>query len=116
MARRTRATGAGRDSGVADRRDDLTAGVHHVVSSLALGELATYGEVAARAGRPGAARAVGSVIARSDGLPWWRVVTSTGRLVPGHEAVQSARLADEGVATHGNRVVGFGRRPRSRRR
>ena len=37
----------------------------------------TYGEVALEAGYPGAARAVGHLLATSDGaLPWWRVVTA----------------------------------------
>ena len=30
-------------------------------------------------------------------LPWWRVVNSVGRLVPGHEREQSAQLRVEGV-------------------
>ncbi len=65
----------------------------------------TYGEIAEEVGHPGAARAVGNVVAGSDGLPWWRVVTSTGRLVPGHEEVQARRLRAEGVAIRGKRVV-----------
>ena len=36
-------------------------------------------EVAAQAGYPGAARAVGNVLARRDDVPWWRVVTADGR-------------------------------------
>ncbi len=67
--------------------------------------MATYAEVAEEAGHPGAARAVGNVLASSEGLPWWRVVTSTGRLVPGHEEVQARRLRVEGVAVRGNRVA-----------
>jgi alkylated DNA nucleotide flippase Atl1 len=46
-------------------------------------------------------------MARSDGLPWWRVVTGTGRLVPGHEAEQARRLRAEGVVVRNGRVVGF---------
>jgi alkylated DNA nucleotide flippase Atl1 len=69
------------------------------------GEVVTYGEIAEQVGHPGAARAVGNVVASSDGLPWWRVVTSTGRLVPGHEEVQARRLRAEGVEVHGKRVV-----------
>jgi methylated-DNA-protein-cysteine methyltransferase-like protein len=69
-----------------------------VLVRLGPGEVVTYGEVAAEAGHPGAARAVGHLLARSDGsLPWWRVVTSTGRLVPGHEAEHTRRLRAEGV-------------------
>jgi methylated-DNA-protein-cysteine methyltransferase-like protein len=71
--------------------------VRTVVTGLRPGEVATYGEVAEEAGYPGAARAVGGVMSRSVGLPWWRIVTSTGRLVPGHEAEQRRRLRREGV-------------------
>ncbi len=75
-----------------------------VLHSLGPGEVVTYGEVAAEAGFPGAARAVGRLLATSDeDLPWWRVVTSTGRLVPGHEAVHAERLRAEGVdVAHGH--------------
>lgn len=76
-----------------------------VVAALPPGTVATYGEVAEEAGRPGAARAVGNVLAGSDGaLPWWRVVTSTGRLVPGHEREHERRLRAEGVAVEGGRA------------
>ncbi|HEX8803855.1 MAG TPA: MGMT family protein [Acidimicrobiales bacterium] len=72
--------------------------VGEVIQSLGPGEVVTYGEVAAEAGFPGAARAVGRLLATGgEDLPWWRVVTSTGRLVPGHEAVHAARLRAEGV-------------------
>jgi methylated-DNA-protein-cysteine methyltransferase-like protein len=76
-----------------------------MIESLAEGEVATYGEIAADAGRPGAARAVGRILASSDGLPWWRVVTKEGRLVPGLEAEHAVRLAREGLAVRHNRVV-----------
>jgi methylated-DNA-protein-cysteine methyltransferase-like protein len=75
-----------------------------VIASLRPGEVATYGEVAAEAGYPRAARAVGGVLARSDGLPWWRVVAANGRLVPGHEAEHARRLRAEGVAVAVGRV------------
>jgi methylated-DNA-protein-cysteine methyltransferase-like protein len=78
--------------------------VRAVVSSLRPGEVATYGEIAEEAGYPGAARAVGGVMARSEGLPWWRIVTASGRLVPGYEAEQRRRLRREGVAAGPNRV------------
>jgi methylated-DNA-protein-cysteine methyltransferase-like protein len=78
--------------------------VASVVRSLRRGEVATYGEVAAEAGFPGAARAVGGVMSRADGLPWWRVVAANGRLVPGHEAEHARLLRAEGVAVSGGRV------------
>jgi methylated-DNA-protein-cysteine methyltransferase-like protein len=72
--------------------------VSAVIHSLGPGDVVTYGEVAAEAGFPGAARAVGRLLATGgDGVPWWRVVTATGRLVPGHEVTHAARLRAEGV-------------------
>ena len=77
-----------------------------VLDSLGTGDLVTYGEVAAEAGYPGAARAVGSMLAKSDGtLPWWRVIATSGKLLAAHEAEQAQLLAGEGVATHNGRVV-----------
>ncbi|MDQ3107506.1 MAG: MGMT family protein [Actinomycetota bacterium] len=74
--------------------------MREVVAALPPGDVVTYGEVAALAGKPGAARGVGAVLAGSGdaGLPWWRVVNATGRLVPGHEAEHARRLRREGVA------------------
>ena len=81
-----------------------------VLLALEPGEVVTYGEVAAEAGWPGAARAVGGLLARDgDRFPWWRVVTSSGRLVPGHERDHARRLRAEGVAV-GDKVVLSGRR------
>lgn len=70
-----------------------------MLRSLGPGEVVTYGEVALEAGRPGAARSVGALLAASDeAYCWWRVVNASGRLVPGHEAEQARRLRQEGVA------------------
>ena len=76
-----------------------------VIMALEPGEVVTYGEVAAEAGYPKAARAVGNVLATSDGLPWWRVVSAAGRLVPGHEPEQAQRLRGEGVTVVSGRVA-----------
>jgi alkylated DNA nucleotide flippase Atl1 len=93
--------------GAALGTDGFRAMVEAVVASLAPGEVVSYGEVAAEAGRPGAARAVGSILASpasGSELPWWRVVTVSGRLVPGHENEHARRLAAEGVALTNGRV------------
>lgn len=69
-----------------------------VLDAIPAGVVMTYGEVAMEAGFPGAARAVGRVLSTSGGgYPWWRVVTASGRLVPGHEAEHRRRLRAEGV-------------------
>ena len=76
---------------------DFEDAVLDVIRSLGPGEVATYGEIGAEARFPGAARAVGSLLRRSEGLPWWRVVSAGGRLVPGYEEEQATRLRAEGV-------------------
>ena len=80
------------------------ASVAAVLGALQPGEVVTYGEVAVEAGHPGAHRAVGRFLGAHEGYPGWRVVTSTGRLVPGHEVEQADRLAAEGVVTGDGRV------------
>ena len=83
--------------------------VVQVLHSLQPGDVVTYGEVAAEAGFPGAGRAVGRILATADhDLPWWRVVTASGRLVPGHEAEHTRRLRAEGVAVADGHVVVVG--------
>jgi alkylated DNA nucleotide flippase Atl1 len=84
---------------------DFRRAVVEVLDRLAAGDVVTYGEVATEAGFPGRARAVGHLLATDgDGYPWWRVVTSSGRLVPGHETEHAARLAAEGVTLRNGRV------------
>ena len=76
-----------------------------VVRWLAPGEVVSYGDIAATAGFPGQSRLVGRLLARGgDDLPWWRVVASNGRMVPGLEVEQAQLLAAEGVSTSGGRV------------
>ncbi|MFQ5558621.1 MAG: MGMT family protein [Acidimicrobiales bacterium] len=91
-----------------DRRSSTAfeTAVAEVLDALVEGDVVTYGEVAAEAGYPGAHRAVGSLLRRRGdlGLPWWRVVTASGRLVPGHEAEQARRLGAEGVRVEDRRV------------
>lgn len=77
-----------------------------VVRAIPAGSVMTYGEVAAEVGAPGAARAVGRVLAGVGGqAPWWRVVTATGRLVPGLEREHTDRLESEGVTVCDGRVA-----------
>lgn len=85
--------------------DDFETAVRAVLGSLTPGEVVTYGEVAIEAGFPGAARAVGNLLRGSEGLPWWRVVNSAGRLVPGYEDEHARLLADEGVESRKGRIV-----------
>ncbi len=75
------------------------------------GRVITYGDLAALAGRPGAARAVGNIMrtARQPGLPYHRVIAAGGRLggYGGHEGMKQALLRQEGVVVVGDRVRSF---------
>lgn len=84
---------------------DFQAAVVSVLESTQPGDVMSYGEVAAEAGWPGAARAVGGVLKSVPDLPWWRIVASNGRLIPNDPAAHAAALAAEGVQTENGKVV-----------
>ncbi len=74
------------------------------IAALQPGEIATYGEIASRAGRPGAARAVGNILFHTHGrVPWWRVVRAGGAVVKGEE--QARRLSAEGIEVKNGRIA-----------
>ena len=86
---------------------DFTEAVRRVIAATEPGDVVTYGEVAEEAGFPGAARAVGNLLAREGGdLPWWRVVAAGGRLATEKVHRQAERLRREGVDVVDGRVVG----------
>ena len=79
-----------------------------LVERIPEGRVMSYGAVAdALADRCGrnSARQVGTIMARHGGaVPWHRVVTSSGRLPPGHEQEARQRLLSEGVPVKGEHV------------
>jgi len=87
------------------------AAIVRTIAAIPRGRVASYGEIAARAGLPRHARLVGRVLgdAGADAkLPWHRVLRADGRFAfkPGSRAFreQRARLIDEGVAVKAGRV------------
>jgi O-6-methylguanine DNA methyltransferase len=86
----------------------FTDRVLSVVRRIPPGRVATYGDVAAMAGRPRAARAVGNIMrtCRKPGIPCHRVIAAGGRLggYGGSEMMKRALLAAEGVTVSGRRV------------
>ncbi len=85
--------------------------IRKVIASIPRGRVASYGEIAARAGLPRRARMVGRVLRESGDtvkLPWHRVLRSDGRIAfaPGSRAFreQRARLIDEGVGVKAGRI------------
>ncbi len=86
--------------------------VLRVVARIPRGRVVAYGDVAALAGRPGAARAVGQVMRRAaiPGLPYHRVVAAGG-LLGGFGRwphVKAQLLAAEGLTIRRGRIAGFG--------
>jgi O-6-methylguanine DNA methyltransferase len=88
--------------------DRFSRRVLSVVRRIPPGRVATYGDVAALAGRPRAARAVGNVMrgcSRPD-VPCHRVIAAGGRLggYGSRELLKRALLVAEGVLVAGSRV------------
>ncbi len=90
--------------------DEYIEAVLSLVESIPPGRVMSYGAIAevvgASLGR-GGPRAVGAVMAGYGGaVPWWRVVTASGRLPPGHEVAVLRELVAEGcpLNSHGDRV------------
>ncbi len=93
----------------------FTREVKRVLRSIPPGRVATYGQVAALAGRAGAARGVAWILHSSSeaaGLPWQRVIGAAGRisLPPGRGFREQKRLLEaEGVAVGRGGRIDLGR-------
>jgi methylated-DNA-protein-cysteine methyltransferase related protein len=79
-----------------------------LVERIPEGKVMSYGAIADalsdKSGR-NSARQVGTIMARhGGGVPWHRVVASSGRLVPGHEQEARQRLLSDGVPFRGDHV------------
>jgi len=88
--------------------------VLRAVRRIPPGRVSTYGDVAAAAGVPRAARAVGNIMkgCRAPGVPCHRVIAAGGRLggYGGSEGLKRALLVAEGVIVAGRRVRDFDRK------
>jgi methylated-DNA-protein-cysteine methyltransferase related protein len=85
------------------------AAVLALVAKIPRGRVATYGQLAALAGKPRSARAVGRVMRNADGVPWHRVVNAQGGISRRSRmtgmVTQRIRLEQEGVVFRRGRVV-----------
>ena len=86
--------------------------IYEAVQKIPKGKTATYGQIAALAGNPRAARAVGNALHKNPLpgiIPCHRVVNASGRLSPafafGGESRQRELLEKEGVAFLDNGYV-----------
>jgi len=83
--------------------------IYETISRIPKGKVATYGQIAALAGNPRAARVVGWVLhgAHDHDLPWHRVINAQGQSSFPLEAkrnLQQALLEAEGVRFDGQAV------------
>jgi len=86
--------------------EDHRACVVRAIRALPPGTVSSYGAIARAAGWPGAARQVVRILQQVPGLPWHRVVGSSGaiKLCGENAAEQKFRLRMEGVTFRGARV------------
>ena len=90
-------------------QDDYNA-VYAAVGLIPRGCVASYSQVARLAGLPFRARFVGRCLSKLPAhtdVPWHRVVRASGHIAQrdeSSEAEQCARLRNEGVRIHGDRV------------
>lgn len=81
----------------------FTLKVKEIIKKIPRGKVATYGQIAAYAGNPRAARQVAWILnssSRKDKLPWHRVINRSGKisLKPNHGyEIQKILLKKEGV-------------------
>ena len=92
-------------------RTDFTARVRSIVRRIPHGRVATYGDVAAAAGRPRAHRAVGNIMRTTSdpSIPCHRVIAAGGKLGGyGRDLfAKRALLLDEGIVVSAGRVRDF---------
>ena len=91
--------------------DSPTKRIYEAVKKIPKGCVATYGQVAAMAGEPKMARAVGNALHKNpdpDHIPCYRVVNSKGELSGafafGGSDEQANRLRADGIEVTGNKV------------
>ena len=90
---------------------DTAARIYAAIAAIPPGRVASYGQIAARAGLPGRARLVGHLLGETPAgmvLPWHRVLRASGEIAlpRGSRAFreQCRRLRAEGVTVRNGRV------------
>ena len=85
-------------------KGDFSRKVYQVTRQIPSGKVVTYGQIAAKLGKPKAARAVGNILHHNPdpkNIPCYRVVNCKGRLAPGFgfggSREQKIKLAKEGI-------------------
>jgi methylated-DNA-protein-cysteine methyltransferase-like protein len=94
---------------VGEAAREFSAAVYRLVRRIPRGRVLTYGEIAARLGRPRGARRVGQAMRVCPShLPWHRVVNAQGgislRAPMSGMLTQRIRLEQEGISLRAGRV------------
>ncbi len=103
---------------------EFTVKVIQFIKAIPYGKVATYGQIAALAGKPHGARGVSWILhssARIHKLPWYRVLGSSGTIsIPRADRGylrQKRLLKSEGVVFEGERIdlkkYGWSKKPRA---
>ena len=96
-----------------NRTTDFQRRVLSAVKRIPAGRVATYGDIAALAGKPRAARAVGNIMrtARVPGVPYHRVIGAGGSLggYGGNLQMKRELLRAEGIEVGTGRIRSFER-------
>lgn len=97
-----------------DNNDPFPQRVYHILAAIPEGYVTTYGDIAALAGSPRAARQVGGVLKRlpeRSRLPWHRVVNRLGLLsLTGPDFLrQREALVAEGIQVSGTGQIDMAR-------
>jgi methylated-DNA-protein-cysteine methyltransferase-like protein len=91
----------------------FTQKVKEIIKKIPRGKVAIYGQIAAYAGNPRAARQVAWILnssSRKDKLPWHRVVNREGKIAlkPNHGyQIQKGLLRKEGIKFDKNDRIDF---------
>jgi methylated-DNA-protein-cysteine methyltransferase-like protein len=91
----------------------FTQRVKQIIRKISRGKVATYGQIAAYAGNPRAARQVAWILnssSRKDKLPWHRVINRNGKISlkpnQGYE-IQKGLLKREGIKFDKSDTIDF---------
>ena len=86
--------------------DARYSAIYTIVARIPEGKVSTYGAIAHVIPVPRGARGVGWAMARCPpDIPWWRVVSASGRITSPDAQLQIELLMGEGVAMMSHGVV-----------
>ena len=96
MSPRGRKVGSAKRAASAKPASSFTRRVEQEIRRIPRGTTRSYGEIAFRAGKPGAPRAVVAAMRVITDAPWWRVARKDGSLAPQVAHDQEQLLRQEG--------------------